>query len=319
MSLTRADKTLYEFGLEVAGRSGILPLYRLNPSPESESALQNIEELLNSMQDFRHRMIEIEAQEEVSEPSLEEWLQNVSLLTDMDEGEAEKKNWVTLMTVHASKGLEFDHIFIVGMEENLFPNVISLTNPEQLEEERRLFYVAITRAKKSATISFAQTRFKWGTTEFCKPSRFIGDINPKYVDIRYAVDDDDEDRNDARSQIDRLRRRYDQNSGRTVVERKEFQSRPTPQQMERVQQFRPNIGAMKSVGERRVMPSEQGPANEGCVYMVGQRVSHAKFGRGTIVALEMLSNDTKITVQFDNPAADKKALLAKYAKLQVES
>ena len=318
LSLSRADKTLYEFGLEVAGRSGILPLYRLNPSPESESALQNIEELLNSMQDFRHRMIEIEAQEEISEPSLEEWLQNVSLLTDMDEGEAEKKNWVTLMTVHASKGLEFDHIFIVGMEENLFPNVISLTNPEQLEEERRLFYVAITRAKKSATISFAQTRFKWGTTEFCKPSRFIGDINPKYVDIRYAVDDD-EDRNDARSQIDRLRRRYDQNSGRTVVERREFQSRPTPQQMERVQQFRPNISAMKSVGERRVMPSEQGPANEGCVYMVGQRVSHAKFGRGTIVALEMLSNDTKITVQFDNPAADKKALLAKYAKLQVES
>ena len=324
LSLSRADKTLYEFGLEVAGRSGILPLYRLSPSPESESALQNIEELLNSMQDYRHRMIEIGAQEEVSEPSLEEWLQNVSLLTDMDEGEADKKNWVTLMTVHASKGLEFDHIFIVGMEENLFPNVIALTNPEQLEEERRLFYVALTRAKKSATISFAQSRFKWGTTEFCKPSRFIGDINPKYVDIRYAVEEDD-DRNDARSQIERLRRRYDQNSGRTIVERREFQSRPTPQQMERVQhtervqQFRPNIGAMKSVGERRVMPTEQGPATEGCVYMTGQRVAHAKFGKGTIVALEQLSNDTKITVQFDSPAAGKKALLAKYAKLQVEN
>ena len=319
LSLARAEKTLYEFGLEVATRSGILSIYKLNPSPESESALQNIEELLNSMQDFRHNMIEIEAKEEVTEPTLEEWLQNVSLLTDMDEEDNDRKNWVTLMTVHASKGLEFEHIFIVGMEENLFPNIIALTSPDQLEEERRLFYVALTRAKKSATISFAQTRFKWGTTEFCKPSRFIGDINPKYVDIRYAVDEDDDEREEVRSQLEMLKRRYDQHSGRTVVERREFQSRPTPQQ---VQQFRPNIGAMKSVGERRVMPATDDeaavPQNSG-VYMVGQRVNHAKFGKGSIVAIERLSNDTKITVQFDNPAAGKKALLAKYAKLQVEN
>lgn len=331
LSLTRADKTLYEFGLEVASRSGILPLYSLDPSPESESALQNIEELLGSMR----RKIEIEVLEEDSEPSLEKWLQNVSLLTDMDEGETEKKNWVTLMTVHASKGLEFDHIFIVGMEENLFPNVTSLTNPEQLEEERRLFYVAITRAKKSATISFTQTRFsfKRGSMEFCKPSRFIGDINPKYVDIRYAVEEDD-DRDEGRSQIERLRRRFDQQSGRTIVERREFQSRTSPygaqqsqypRQPQAQQQYKPNLSAMKSVGERRVMAGgdDEGaggaPQQPEGIYMVNQRVSHAKFGKGTIVTIEKLANDHKITVLFDDPAAGKKALLAKYAKLQIEN
>ncbi len=334
LSLARMDKTLYEFGLEVATRSGILSVYKLNPSPESESALQNIEELLNSMQNFRHEMIEVEAREEITEPTLEEWLQNVSLLTDMDGKDSDRKNWVTLMTVHSSKGLEFDHIFIVGMEENLFPNVIALTSPDQLEEERRLFYVALTRAKKSATISFAQSRYKWGNTEFCKPSRFIGDIDPKYVDIRYAVEEDD-DRDEGRSQIERLRRRFDQQSGRTIVERHEFQSRTSPygaqqsqyprQQVQ--QQYKPNLGAMKSVGERRVFresddsatqPQHPSAAPEG-VYMTGQRVSHAKFGKGTIAAIEKLPSDYKITVLFDDPAAGKKALLAKYAKLQIEN
>lgn len=333
LSLTRMDKTLYEFGLEVATRSGILSVYKLNPSPESESALQNIEELLNSMQNFRHEMIEVEAREEITEPTLEEWLQNVSLLTDMDGKDSDRKNWVTLMTVHSSKGLEFDHIFIVGMEENLFPNVIALTSPDQLEEERRLFYVALTRAKKSATISFAQSRYKWGNTEFCKPSRFIGDIDPKYVDIRYAVEEDD-DRDEGRSQIERLRRRFDQQSGRTIVERREFQSRTTPygsqqsqypRQPQAQQQYKPNLSAMKSVGERRVMAggNDEGaggaPQQPEGIYMVNQRVSHAKFGKGTIVAIEKLANDHKITVLFDDPAASKKALLAKYAKLQIEN
>lgn len=318
LSLVRsdADKTLYEFGLEVATRSGIISLYKLNPSPESESALQNIEELLNSMQNYRHEMIEVSGAggEEVVEPSLEEWLQNISLLTDMDDESVEKKNWVTLLTVHSSKGLEFDHVFITGLEENLFPSVISLTSPDQIEEERRLFYVALTRAKQDVTITFASTRFKWGSMEFSRPSRFIKEIDSRYVDAHYVDDeegDEEERRESGREKIQELRRRFDQRQGRTIVERKEFQSRMSPAAQ---QPARPNPATMKSVGIRS---GESEQVSSAGLYSVGQRVRHARFGVGRIEELERLTNDTKITVLFDEPSVGKKALLAKYAKLEV--
>ena len=315
LSLSRAEKTLYEFGLEVVTRSGILSSYKLNPSPENESALQNIEELLNSMQNFRHQMIEIEEQEEVEEPTLEVWLQNISLLTDMDSKEDGDHNWVTLLTAHSSKGLEFDYVFITGMEENLFPSVISISSPDQVEEERRLFYVAVTRAKKALTITFAGSRFKWGSMEFSRPSRFLKEIDPRFVDGRF--DDEEEEREErqrGRNQIDDLKRRFDQRQGRTIVERREFQSsRTTPATP---QPTRPNLSTMRSVGVRSGEVEQVASAGD---YAVGQRVSHARFGGGRIEALERLSTDTKITVLFDNPLVGKKALLAKYAKLKIES
>lgn len=322
LSLARSQKTLHEFGMEVASRSGILSLYKLNPSPESENALQHIEELLNSMQDYRHNIIEVAGEEEVKEPSLEEWLQNISLITDMDSGDEDSRNWVTLLTAHSSKGLEFDHIFITGMEENLFPSVISLTSPEQVEEERRLFYVALTRAKIDATITFAQSRFKWGSMEFSRPSRFLKEINPRYLDIRYE-DDEEEDVESQRSkeQIDDLRRRFDQRQGRTIVDRREFQSSRqtyTPNTPQRpVAPQRPDMSKFRSVGVR----SEAESAKVECAgaYAVGQRVSHARFGVGSIVEIERLTSDTKITVLFDAPEHGKKSLLAKYAKLRIEN
>lgn len=318
LSLARNDKTLYEFGLEVATRSGILSLYKLNPSPENESALQNIEELLNSMQIARHEMIEVAGEEEVREPSLEEWLQNVSLLTDMDGDEEEKRNWVTLLTVHSSKGLEFDHVFITGMEENLFPSVISLTSSDQIEEERRLFYVALTRAKQDVTITFASTRFKWGNMEFSRPSRFLKEIDPRYVDAHYKDEEEDDNQQDRRSgsrreQIDELRRRFDQRQGRTIVERREFQSSrqiPTPAPS------RPDLSKMRSMGVRsEASAGTTVSAVDG--YAVGQRVSHARFGAGRIEAIERLTSDSKITVKFDNEQFGTKALLSKFAKLQI--
>lgn len=323
LSLLRSHETLYEFGVEVATRSGILSLYKLNPSPESENALQLIEELLNSMQDFRHNTIEVAGEEEIREPSLEEWLQNISLLTDMDEGEEEGRNWVTLLTAHSSKGLEFDHIFITGMEENLFPSVISLTSPEQVEEERRLFYVALTRAKVDVTITFASSRFKWGSMEFSRPSRFLKEINPRYLDVRYEDEDEqDEEKSTSRrrEQIDDLRRRFDQRQGRTIVERREFQSSrqnytPNTPQRPAVPQ-RPDMSKFRSVGIHT--EAEGGAKVESAgAYAVGQRVSHARFGSGKIEAIERLTSDTKLTVRFDN--GDVKNLLAKYAKLKIEN
>ncbi len=317
LSLLRGsgEKTLYEVGLEVVTRSGILSAYKLNPSPENENALQNIEELLNSMQNFRHEMIEVEGKEEVEEPTLEVWLQNISLLTDMDSKEDGERNWVTLLTAHSSKGLEFDHVYITGMEENLFPSVISLTSPDQIEEERRLFYVAVTRAKRHLTITYASTRFKWGSMEFSRPSRFLKEIDPRFVDGRFDDDEEEmEERQRGRSQIEELKRRFDQRQGRTIVERREFQSsRITPATP---QPPKPNVSNMRSMGVRSGESEQVASVGE---YAVGQRVSHARFGGGRIEALEKLTTDTKITVLFDNPIVGRKALLAKYAKLRVES
>ena len=191
--------------------------------------------------------------------------------------------------------------------------------------------------KLSTTVTFAQTRFKWGSTEFCRPSRFIKEINPKYVELHFALDDeeDENNRSEARNQIETLKRRFDQRQGRTVVEKREFQSRQSPVQSYRnaaTQQqpyrggatapVRPNVASMRSVGERRVVQGEGSgvgtPLPVGSVaYSVGQRVRHARFGLGTITELEMLATDVKITVEFENPMAGKKTLLSKYAKLEV--
>ncbi len=325
LSLLRGsgEKTLHEVGWEVVTRSNILSAYKPNPSPENEEALQSIESLLNSMQNFRHEMIEVAGKEEISEPTLEEWLQNISLLTDMDSKEDGERNWVTLLTVHSSKGLEFDHIFITGMEDNLFPSINALTSPDRIEEERRLFYVAMTRAKKSVTITFAESRLKWGRREFFHPSFFLKEIDPRYLDVRYEDEEEqDEEKSTSRrrEQIDDLRRRFDQRQGRTIVERREFQSSrqnytPNTPQRPSVPQ-RPDMSKFRSVGVRTEAEGSAKVESAG-VYAVGQRVSHARFGSGKIEAIERLTSDTKLTVRFDN--GDVKNLLAKYAKLKIEN
>ncbi len=191
-SLRRNEMPLYDFGLDVATRSGIIGSYRMNPSPESDSALENIGELLGSMQNFLEQRISYEEEDSpAGEPTIEEWLQNISLMTDADKVEEEARNRVVLMTVHSAKGLEFDTVFIAGVEENLFPSLMSTSSPDKLEEERRLFYVALTRARDKAVVSFATSRFKWGSTEFCRPSRFITEIDARFVDLPAGMDDDD--------------------------------------------------------------------------------------------------------------------------------
>ncbi|MDE6070803.1 MAG: UvrD-helicase domain-containing protein, partial [Alistipes sp.] len=209
----RAEKGLYDFGLEIASKSGILAVYRAENTPESASALDNIEELLNSMQLFKEqRDAEIRGGERQpeEEATVEEWLQNVMLTTDMDKDDPEDRNKVTLMTVHSAKGLEYKYVYIVGLEENLFPSQRAMESPDGLEEERRLFYVALTRAKVAATLSYAEMRFKWGNMEFSHPSCFLREVDPQYLEN--VVDEDDE-RPQARpagaSAIDELRRKFD--------------------------------------------------------------------------------------------------------------
>ncbi len=213
LSLVRAEKGLYDFGLEVASRSGILAVYRKENTPEATSALNNIEELLNSMQLFKEqRDAEIRGGERKpdEEATIEEWLQNVMLMTDMDKDDPEDRNKVTLMTVHSAKGLEYKYVYIVGLEENLFPSQRAMESPDGFEEERRLFYVALTRAKVAATLSYAEMRFKWGNMEFSRPSCFLREIDPQYLETVVESDDGQpRSREEGGSAIDELRRRFD--------------------------------------------------------------------------------------------------------------
>ncbi len=345
LSTERNDKSLYEFGLTVATRSGLLAALTLSGTPEAATAKDNVEELLNSMQEFSNDRSQIPSDEgEAPEPTIEEWLQNVALLTDMDkEGDAGAR--VTLMTVHASKGLEFDTVFIVGLEEQLFPSLKSIGSDAQMEEERRLFYVALTRAERQATLSFSQTRYKWGNMEFCKPSRFLKELDQQYLDIRFDPDEDSED-----NPLERLRRRYGDSSASGSSERGGYRpygyqqrSYGAPEHRreatERVEPLRPtHNGPLRKIATQptagRVFTSassaERGGStvtsasvaenasmsSTGAPLGLGDRVRHTKFGMGKVVDMERLATDWKVTVVFDEPAAGRKTLLNNYAKLE---
>lgn len=162
---------------EVLKRVGIVNLLKNEGTPEAISRIENIEELINAVQDF------IEGQKEIvdSSGSLSEFLEDVALITDLDKEVDNTKPKVSLMTIHLAKGLEFTHVYIVGLEEDLFPSALSSTTRSDLEEERRLFYVALTRAMKKVTISYSKTRYRWGKLNDCEPSRFISEIEEKYI------------------------------------------------------------------------------------------------------------------------------------------
>ena len=315
LSAARFEKGLYDFGMEVATRSGLLAALRAENTAEAQSAVDNIEELLNSMQLFneqREAEIRHGEREEDETATVEEWLQSIMLLTDMDNEEEEGTERVTLMTVHSAKGLEYGHVYIAGMEENLFPSQRAMETPDGLEEERRLFYVALTRAKSEAVLSFAETRFRWGNVEFTRPSRFLGEIDSKYVEADFELrprtpKPAPTDRNAA---LEALRQRFDirfQQKAASV--RPGLSERPFAQPKPSVQPRVPT-DRMRSVGIRR-----EGAAASAapCSYSVGERVEHPKFGAGTIVQIETLVSDHKLIVEFAD--GERKTLLAKFAKL----
>ena len=176
MSLNSDTIDAFSKAREIAQGSGIMRELRDGKSTEEVSRYENLEELLNAIKIFT------EAAETNGEPStLEAYMANVALLTDQDTETEEDRNKVTLMTMHSAKGLEFKHVYIAGMEDTLFPSPMSSGSARELEEERRLFYVAVTRAEKQATLSYALNRYKWGNLERCSPSRFLREIDQKYL------------------------------------------------------------------------------------------------------------------------------------------
>jgi DNA helicase-2/ATP-dependent DNA helicase PcrA len=240
------------------------------------------------------------------------------LLTDMDKKEDEEdKDRVTLMTVHSAKGLEYEYIYVVGCEENLFPSQRALETVEGIEEERRLFYVALTRAKSLATLSCVDMRFKWGSMEFSKPSRFLAEIDEQYVECDFNLRKPRGEQSEVKvasggkdeSAIDVLRRRFDvRYQQKPKEERRDagrelggFQRAQTPPQRD-------------VTGMRRMNTSTVGQVtSEECAYAVGERVEHPKFGRGEIVQVVPLATDHKLVVRF--ASGEEKTLLSKLAKL----
>ena len=346
LSLERAQKGLYDFGMEVASRSGILALFRRENSPEATSALDNIEELLNSMQLFKEqRDAEIRGGEELGEATVEEWLQSVTLTTDMDKKEdAGDDDKVTLMTVHSAKGLEFKYVYIVGMEENLFPSQRAAESPEGFEEERRLFYVALTRAKCSAVLSYAEMRFKWGNMEFSRPSCFLREIDPRYLDGAVGAGQTpvrEEAAAGGRTALEELRRRFDvryqQRAGGSGNPsfggaKSSFGGRGGAYSGgSRPESGSPSFGGQGGTDsafrrpalQRPVVPENLRRLGGGAApaagnaaasgYAVGERVEHPKFGCGEIVRIETLAADHKLVVVFEEYG--EKTLLAKFAKL----
>ena len=351
LSLERAQKGLYDFGMEVASRSGILALYRRENSPEATSALGNIDELLNSMKLFKEqrdaeiRDAEIRAGVELGEATVEEWLQSVTLTTDMDKKEdAGDDDKVTLMTVHSAKGLEFKYVYIVGMEETLFPSQRAAESPEGFEEERRLFYVALTRAKCSAVLSYAEMRYEYGETKHHVPRCFLREIDPRYLDGAVGAGQTpvrEEAAAGGRTALEELRRRFDvryqQRAGGSGNpsfggEKSSFGGRGGAYSGgSRPESGAPSFGGRGGTDsafrrpalQRPVVPENLRRLGGGAApaagnaaasgYAVGERVEHPKFGYGEIVRIETLAADHKLVVVFEEYG--EKTLLAKFAKL----
>ena len=267
---------------EIALGSGIMKELKEGKSPEEVSRYENLEELLNAIKVFT------EAAETNGEPSiLEAYMANVALLTDQDTENEEDRNKVTLMTMHSAKGLEFKHVYIVGMEDTLFPSPMSSGSARELEEERRLFYVAVTRAEKQATLSYALNRYKWGNLERCSPSRFLREIDQKFL-------------------------HYPQTGGKPFQNNN--QSAVKPAHFEKNLILMQRMTGLKRSGNQKLHPMFRLQVADSSLFSEGDAVEHERFGKGIIISIEGQPPNTTATVEFEKDGSKK--LLLRFAKLR---
>ena len=314
--ISKADSvSAYEIGKEIVSASGIMADIIQDTTPEGMSRRENIDELVNGMYDF----CEIRREEGNDRMFLTDYLSEVALLTDQDGEKDDSVSKVTLMTIHSAKGLEFRNVFIVGMEENLFPGPMSSDSPRALEEERRLFYVAITRAEENCFISYAKNRYKYGKQEFCNPSRFLKDINPSYLKLPKDAIGGVPRRTD-----DYAPRNYERGYGRSETYRSSgpsmFDGGEMPQEPVRFVKPVPTrnlkrivpVARPSSVSSGSNIP-QGGAATHGV--SVGRMIEHERFGIGEVVRLEGTGDNCKATVRFEN--AGEKQLLLKFARFKI--
>ena len=303
------QKNASELGEDIIRNSGIINDVCQDNSPENLSRKENIEELMNGMRDFC-----AERQEEGNEHiSLSDFLSEVSLLTDQDSDKDSNDEKITLMTVHSAKGLEFRNVFVVGMEENLFPSSMAGDSPRALEEERRLFYVAITRAEEHCYLSYAKTRMRYGKTEFGSPSRFLYDIDTNYLRLpqnllleRQINNRGGDFRSSSNNAFQPSARPVGSSSvasfsGETpMASRKRLIGSSMPRNLRRVDPIQPSS------------PSSGSPT---ALLHEGQFIEHERFGRGEVLKVEGVGDNAKATIRFQH--AGDKQLLLRFARFKV--
>jgi DNA helicase II / ATP-dependent DNA helicase PcrA len=271
------DKDAYEIASVVAKNSGLLKHMYSDKTVEGVSRYENLLELLDSIKEF------VEDDENEKEKTLANFLEEVALYTDVARDDDPNRDCVHLMTVHASKGLEFSHVYIVGMEENLFPNQMSLMSRKDLEEERRLFYVAITRAELKVHVTFATSRFRFGNLTPCEPSRFIDEIDAQYLDMDLGGA-----KKESPLAIQQLGNRPTSSSVLLKNYTKNYTTHPVD----------PNF--------------EEGDVSQ---MQVGDKIQHIRFGYGQVTSMEGEGPNKKASISFDT--AGEKTLVIKFAKMRL--
>lgn len=285
VAMNDVGRDAYSVAHEIISATGLLSVLFHDRTPESVSKQENLKELLNGVKEFVEGKMEEGNLEEIF---LRDFLGEVSLATDQDANEADQSAKVTLMTIHASKGLEFGNIFIVGVEEELLPSAMSMDNPWEVEEERRLLYVAITRAKRFCMMSYASSRFRNGITAPSKPSRFLRDISSRLLNFVAGSDLPSFD-------TSRFAKSY-----HSPVYRSAEAAAP------RIQQPRPASSSAPIPDAAHHTAAELEP---------GMEIEHNRFGKGRILDVDTSQPDAKIRVKFDN--VDVKTLLLRYAQFKI--
>lgn len=298
------EQDAYTLGMDLVRRSGIMAEIYQDRSPENMSRQENIEELVNGMRDFCN------GRQEEGNPHvlLSDYLSEIALLTDQDEEQGEAQPKVTLMTIHSAKGLEFPNVFVVGLEENLFPSPLSSASYRALEEERRLFYVAVTRAEDHCYLSYAKSRFKYGKMEFCNPSRFLKDIDVRYLQMPQGEM--------MATRIDEKAGRFRKEAGRASYERESretgpsmFDGGPMPEEPHRFVPPR----TLRRIPDASPSAAPADPSAGGL--SAGMWIEHERFGKGEVTRVEGSGDNCKATVQFQH--AGVKQLLLKFARFKI--
>ena len=291
------NETLNAFEITdlVTKKIGLVQELKKDATPEGIARIENVEELLNGIRDFT------EGQRELADAtgSLSEFLEDVALATDLDQDDDPSIDRVALMTIHLAKGLEFPYVYIVGLEEDLFPSAMSLNTRAELEEERRLFYVALTRAEERAFLSYTLSRYRWGKLIDAEPSRFIEEIDPQYLNRIVP-----EDRYQFKSFIDTSI--FEGGTDTTSFQKRKYKEKtltsPTPSQLQKLRKLEQN--------------QEQVVAKAPLHLEVGMEVEHSRFGTGIVEALEGAGSDQKAAINFKGFGIKK--LLLRFAKLKVK-
>lgn len=288
-SVLAKSANAYDTGHRIAAESGVLKELYTDRTPEGVSRYENIQELLNGIKEFTEQPPVVEGELN----TLDKFVAEVALFTDADNTDEEDNDRVSMMTIHASKGLEFPFVYIVGLEENLFPSHLAVTSREELEEERRLFYVAITRAMTKLSISFAQSRYRWGQLTYCEPSRFLAEMDQNVLDIRFM-----NNFGDSSFSADAEREQYKKPS---------YNYSPPPG-------FKPKESAG---GTAHTSSAPDFKGDDPNKIAEGMEVEHARFGNGMVKTIEGNGGERLATIEFER--IGEKKILLKFAKLKIKN